>query len=30
MRISVCNWATTEEDVDRSLAAMLTAKRQLG
>jgi glutamate/tyrosine decarboxylase-like PLP-dependent enzyme len=30
MRISVCNWATTEDDVDRSLAAILTAKRQLG
>jgi len=29
MRISVCNWATTEEDVDRSLAAILTAKRQV-
>jgi len=23
MRISVCNWSTTEEDVDRSLAAIL-------
>ena len=30
MRISVCNWATTEDDVDRSLAAILTAKRQIG
>ncbi len=30
MRISICNWATTEDDVDRSLAAMLTAKRQIG
>jgi glutamate/tyrosine decarboxylase-like PLP-dependent enzyme len=29
MRISVCNWSTTEEDVDRSLAAILgIAKRQ--
>lgn len=28
MRISVCNWSTTEEDVDRSLAAILgIAKR---
>jgi len=28
MRISVCNWSTTEEDVDRSLAAILRiAKR---
>lgn len=25
MRISVCSWATTEEDVDRSLAAMIAA-----
>jgi hypothetical protein len=23
MRISISNWATTEEDVDRSLEAML-------
>jgi hypothetical protein len=23
MRISVCNWSTTEEDVDRSLDAIL-------
>lgn len=30
MRISVCNWATTDDDVDRSLAAILTAKRQVG
>ena len=30
MRISVCNWATTEDDVNRSLDAMLTAKRRLG
>jgi glutamate/tyrosine decarboxylase-like PLP-dependent enzyme len=30
MRISVCNWATTEDDVDRSLAAILTARRQVG
>ena len=25
MRISVCSWATTEEDVERSLAAMIRA-----
>jgi hypothetical protein len=25
MRISVSSWATTKEDVDRSLAAMLKA-----
>jgi hypothetical protein len=25
MRISVCSWATTEADVERSLAAMLRA-----
>jgi glutamate/tyrosine decarboxylase-like PLP-dependent enzyme len=30
MRISVCNWATTDDDVDRSLAAILAAKRQIG
>jgi hypothetical protein len=23
MRISVCSWATTDEDVEKSLAAML-------
>jgi hypothetical protein len=23
MRISVCSWATTDDDVERSLAAML-------
>lgn len=28
MRISVSNWATTTEDVDRSLAAMLKAARE--
>jgi glutamate/tyrosine decarboxylase-like PLP-dependent enzyme len=28
MRISVCSWATTEADVDRSLAAMLRAAQQ--
>jgi aromatic-L-amino-acid decarboxylase len=27
MRISVCSWATTEEDVETSLAAMLRAAR---
>jgi threonine aldolase len=25
MRISVCSWATTDEDVERSVAAMLRA-----
>jgi hypothetical protein len=25
MRISVCSWATTESDVERSLAAMRAA-----
>ena len=25
MRISVSNWSTTEEDVDRSVAAILAA-----
>jgi glutamate/tyrosine decarboxylase-like PLP-dependent enzyme len=29
MRISVCSWATTEADVDASIAAMLRAKNQL-
>jgi hypothetical protein len=28
MRISVSSWATTKEDVDRSLAAMLKAAKQ--
>ena len=28
MRISVCNWSTTEDDVDRSLAAILAIARQ--
>jgi glutamate/tyrosine decarboxylase-like PLP-dependent enzyme len=28
MRISVCSWATTEEDVERSLAAMIAAAKQ--
>jgi threonine aldolase len=26
MRISVCSWATTEADVDKSVAAMLRAR----
>jgi glutamate/tyrosine decarboxylase-like PLP-dependent enzyme len=30
MRISVSSWATTEEDVDRSVEAMLRAARQQG
>jgi glutamate/tyrosine decarboxylase-like PLP-dependent enzyme len=29
MRISVCSWATTEADVDRSVAAMLRARDQV-
>ena len=28
MRISVCSWATTDEDVERSLEAMLRIARQ--
>lgn len=28
MRISICNWATTEADVDRSVAAVLAAAQQ--
>ncbi len=28
MRISVCNWSTTEDDVDRSLAAILAIARR--
>ena len=28
MRISVCSWATTDEDVERSLAAMIAAARK--
>jgi hypothetical protein len=27
MRISIINWSTTEEDIDRSLAAILRAAR---
>jgi hypothetical protein len=27
MRISVCSWATTDDDVERSLAAMIAAGR---
>lgn len=30
MRISVCSWATTTEDVDRSVAAIVRCARQLG
>jgi glutamate/tyrosine decarboxylase-like PLP-dependent enzyme len=30
MRISVCSWATTEADVERSLEAMLRAAREVG
>jgi aromatic-L-amino-acid decarboxylase len=29
MRISVCSWATTEADVDASVAAMLRARDQV-
>ena len=29
MRISVSSWATTDEDVERSLAAMLAAARSV-
>jgi glutamate/tyrosine decarboxylase-like PLP-dependent enzyme len=29
MRISVCSWATTEADVDSSIAAMLRARKQV-
>jgi len=28
MRISVCNWSTDEDDVDRSVAAILRAAEQ--
>jgi len=30
MRISVCNWATTDEDVQKSLRAMISTARRLG
>ncbi|MGH9666960.1 MAG: aspartate aminotransferase family protein, partial [Bryobacteraceae bacterium] len=30
MRISVSSWATTEDDVDRSVAAILRAARATG
>jgi hypothetical protein len=30
MRISVSSWATTEEDVERSLAAMIKVARSVG
>jgi hypothetical protein len=29
MRISIVNWATSEDDVDRSLAAILRAAREV-
>ena len=29
MRISVSNWATTDDDVDRSLRAMLNVAKQI-
>jgi hypothetical protein len=28
MRISVCSWATTSQDVERSVEAMVRAARQ--
>jgi hypothetical protein len=30
MRISVSNWSTTTDDVDRSAAAILAAAREAG
>ncbi len=30
MRISVCSWATTDDDVERSLAAILRAAARVG
>ena len=30
MRISVCSWATTDADVERSLEAMLRAAAEVG
>jgi glutamate/tyrosine decarboxylase-like PLP-dependent enzyme len=30
MRVSIVNWSTTEEDVDRSVAAILEAVRGVG
>jgi glutamate/tyrosine decarboxylase-like PLP-dependent enzyme len=30
MRISVSSWATTDEDVERSIAAMIGAKSEIG
>ncbi len=30
MRISICSWATTDEDVDRSLAAMVRIAAEIG
>ena len=29
MRISIVNWSTTEDDIDRSLAAILRAAREV-
>jgi hypothetical protein len=29
MRISICNWSTTEHDIDRSAAAILRVVEQL-
>jgi hypothetical protein len=29
MRISVCSWATTDEDVERSIAAMIRVAKRL-
>jgi glutamate/tyrosine decarboxylase-like PLP-dependent enzyme len=30
IRISICNWSTTEADVDRSAAAIMRCARELG
>ena len=30
MRVSVCSWATTDDDVEKSLAAILAAARRVG
>jgi len=30
MRVSVCNWSTTEADIDRSVAAVLAAAGRPG
>jgi hypothetical protein len=30
MRISLSNWSTTDDDVDRSVAAILEAAKEVG